>query len=220
ALDEVVVTSERPLMEMGIDKKVFNVDKNITSTGGSATDVLQNVPSVSVDVDGAVSLRGKSNVTILIDGKPATLLGGDEQTALQSLPASSIDQVEVITNPSAKYDATGMTGIINIITKREKKFGFNGSVTLGAGTRAKYNGSMNMNLKNEKWNVFLNSSYRQNRSYRRNTALRDNQTNDGFSESYEDNLRIFNGFFNSIGAEYKIDTNNSVTLTQNVNLMY
>jgi len=220
SLEEVVITSERPMMEMGIDKKVFNVDKNITSTGGSATDVLQNVPSVSVDVDGAVSLRGKSNVTILIDGKPATLLGGDEQTALQSLPASSIDQVEVITNPSAKYDATGMTGIINIITKREKKFGFNGSINIGAGTRDKYNGSINLNIKNEKWNLFLNSSYRQNRMYMRNTTLRDNKLSDGFSESYEDNLRIFNGFFNSIGAEYKIDTNNSITLTQNINKMY
>jgi len=219
-MDEVQIVSERPMMEMGIDKKVFNVDKNITSTGGSATDVLQNVPSVSVDVDGGVSLRGKGNVTILIDGKPATLLGGDETTALQSLPASSIDQVEVITNPSAKYDATGMTGIINIITKRDKKFGFNGSINLGAGTRDKYNGSLNLNMKNEKWNIFLNSSYRQNRNYQRNTTLRDNQFNSGLSESYEDNLRMFNGFFNSIGAEYRIDTNNSVTLTQNINKMY
>lgn len=219
-LKEVEVSGARPKMEMGIDKKTFNVEQNITSSGGSATDVLQNVPSVSVDVDGAVSLRGKSNVTILIDGKPATLLGGDETTALQSLPASSIDQVEVITNPSSKYDATGMTGIINIITKREKKLGMNGSVTLGAGTRDKYNGSLNLNVKNEKWNVFLNSSYRQNRMYRRNTTTRDNKFNSGSTESYEDNLRMFNGFFNSIGAEYKIDTNNSITLTQNINKMY
>lgn len=219
-LEEVEISGARPKMEMGIDKKIFNVEQNITSSGGSATDVLQNVPSISVDVDGAVSLRGKSNVTILIDGKPATLLGGDETTALQSLPASSIDQVEVITNPSAKYDATGMTGIINIITKREKKLGMNGTVTLGAGTRDKYNGSLNLNIKNEKWNVFLNSSYRQNRSYRRNTTVRDNQENSGSSDSYEDNLRMFNGFFNSIGAEYRIDTNNSITLTQNINKMY
>lgn len=219
-LNEVEISGARPKMEMGIDKKTFNVDQNITSSGGSATDVLQNVPSVSVDVDGEVSLRGKSNVTILIDGKPATLLGGDETTALQSLPASSIDQVEVITNPSAKYDATGMTGIINIITKREKKLGMNGTVTLGAGTRDKYNGSLNVNVKNEKWNVFLNSSYRQNRSYRRNTTSRDNKMNSGSTDTYEDNLRIFNGFFNSIGAEYRIDTSNSITLTQNINKMY
>ncbi|MCB0696807.1 MAG: TonB-dependent receptor [Chitinophagaceae bacterium] len=219
-LKEVEISGARPMMEMGIDKKVFNVDKNITSVGGSAGDVLQNVPSVSVDVDGGVSLRGKSNVTILIDGKPATLLGGDDATALQSLPASSIDQVEVITNPSAKYDASGMTGIINIITKREKKFGTNGSVTLGAGTRDKYNGSLNLNMKNEKWNVFLNSSFRQNRRYRRNTTTREDKYDNGLSESYEDNLHIFNGFFNTLGAEYNIDTNNSITLKQNINKMY
>lgn len=219
-LKEVEISGARPMMEMGIDKKIFNVDKNITSVGGSASDVLQNVPSVSVDVDGGVSLRGKTGVTILIDGKPATLLGGDEATALQSLPASSIDQVEVITNPSAKYDATGMTGIINIITKRDKRMGLNGNVSIGAGTRDKYNGSLGLNLKNEKWNVFLNSSFRQNRNYRRNTTDRDNKYDEFSSFSYEDNLRMFNGFFNSIGAEYRIDTNNSVTLTQNINKMY
>lgn len=218
-LKEVQITSERPFMEMGIDKKTFNVEKNITTAGGSASDVLQNIPSVSVDVDGAVSLRGKSNVTILIDGKPATLLGGDDASALQSLPASSIDQVEVISNPSAKYDATGMTGIINIITKREKKFGTNGSVTVGAGTRDKYNGAISLNAKNQKWNVFLNSSFRQNRNYRRNTVEVDNKFNTGSSNSYEDNTRIFGGLFTTVGAEYKIDTNNSITLTQNVNKM-
>lgn len=219
SLEEVEITSSRPMMEMGIDKKIFNVDKNITAVGGSASDVLQNVPSVSVGVDGEVSLRGKNNVTILIDGKPATLLGGDEATALQSLPASGIDQIEVITSPSAKYDASGMTGIINIITKKEKKFGLNGNLSLGAGTRDKYNGSLSLNLKNEKWNVFLNSSYRQNRRYQRTTVTRDNISNAGSSDSYEDKLRIFNGFFNSIGAEYKIDSNNSITLTQNLNKM-
>lgn len=218
-LNEVKITDSRPLMEMGIDKKVFNVEKDLTSQGGSASDVLQNVPSVSVDVDGNVSLRAKSNVTILIDGKPATLLGGDDATALQSLPASSIDKIEVITNPSAKYDATGMTGIINIITKREKKMGLNGSVMLGAGTRDKYNGNLNLNLKNEKWNVFLNSSYRQNRRYRHNTIENYSDNDNSYSYSYEDMNRIFNGFFNTIGAEYIIDTNNSITLTENINKM-
>jgi len=104
-LDEVSVTAEKRVMELKVDKKVFNVEKNTTTTGGSATDVLQNVPSVSVDMDGNVNLRGKGNVTVLIDGKPATLLGSDVTSALQSMPASSIESVEVITNPSAKYDA-------------------------------------------------------------------------------------------------------------------
>src|SRR5690606_34858198 len=129
-LKNVEIVAEKRQMEIGIDKRVFNVEENITAEGGSAADVLQNVPSVSMDVDGSVSLRGKSGVRLLIDGKPATLLGGDEASALASLPASSIDQVEVITNPSSKYDAEGMTGIINIVTKKDKKLGFNGSASV------------------------------------------------------------------------------------------
>lgn len=219
SLDEVQIVGEKAMMEMHVDKKVFNVEKNITTTGGSAADVLQNVPSVTVDPEGNVSLRGKDNVTILIDGKPATLLGGDNASALQSLPASSISNVEVITNPSSKYDAQGMTGIINIITKKDRKTGFNGTASIGAGTNDKYNGSLNLNLKNDKWNIFLNSSFRQNRNYHRTT-------NEGFFYdgtrsyySYENNLRIFGGWFNTLGAEYAFNEKNSITLTQNINKM-
>ncbi len=219
ALQEVEITGEKAMMEMNVDKKVFNVEKNITTVGGSASDVLQNIPSVSVDVDGGVSLRGKSGALILIDGKPATLLGGDEASALQSLPAASVQSVEVITNPSSKYDAQGMTGIINIVTKKDKKFGLNGSVSAGAGTRDKYNGSLNLNLKNKTWNIFLNSSFRQNRNYNRTTNERTNYYDNASFYSYEDNIRSFGGFFNSLGAEYTIDERNSLTLTQNINRM-
>jgi iron complex outermembrane recepter protein len=219
SLKEVEITGEKAMMEMSIDKKVFNVDKNITTAGGSASDVLQNVPSISVDVDGSVSLRGKSGALILIDGKPATLLGGDAASALQSLPAASVQSVEVITNPSAKYDAQGVTGIINIITKRDKKFGLNGSVTAGAGTRDKYNGSLNLNIKNKSWNIFLNSSFRQNRNYNRTTTDRQNFNNSSTYNTYEDNTRTFGGSFNSLGAEYMINEKNSITLTQNINRM-
>lgn len=218
-LKTVEVVSERPAMEMSVDKKVFNVEKNTTATGGSAADVLQNVPSVSVDADGNVSLRGKQGVTIFIDGKPATLLGGDVNSALQSMPASSIQNVEVITNPSARYDAQGMTGIINIVTKKDRKMGFNGNVSIGAGTRDKYNGSLGLNLRNEKWNFFLNSSYRRNRNYHRFTTDRVNYYNDSTFYSYENNTRDFTGFFNTLGTEYAIDKNNSFTLTENINIM-
>jgi len=218
-LKVVEVTAEKNMMQISADKKVFNVEKNITTAGGSASDVLTNVPSVSVDVDGNVSLRGRDNVTILIDGKPATLFGGDAASALQSLPAASIESVEVITNPSSKYDAQGMTGIINIVTKRDKKFGFNGSVTAGAGTHGKYNGSLNLNVKNKHWNIFLNSSLRINRNYNRTTNERTNAGTSDFFKSYEDNIRKFNGFFNTIGAEYTINKNNTITLTENINKM-
>ncbi len=219
-LNTVTIAGEKKVMELKVDKKVFNVEKNITSAGGSATDVLQNVPSVSVDADGALSLRGKGNVTVLIDGKPATLMGTDVTSALQSLPASSIESVEVITNPSARYDAQGTTGIINIITKKDTRGGINGTATVGAGTRDKYNGNLGLNMRKGKWNVFLNSSYRVNRTFNNITTHRQDVGVDGNSYyTYEHAPRIFGGSFNSIGATYDIDKSNSITVTQNINTM-
>jgi iron complex outermembrane receptor protein len=226
-LGEVSITGEKPIMELKVDKKVFNVEKNTTTAGGSAADVLQNVPSVSVDADGNVSLRGKNNVTILIDGKPATMLGSDVSSALQSLPAGSIESVEVITNPSAKYDAQGTTGILNIITKKDGRFGMNGNITLGAGTRNKYNGSLGLNARKGKWNVFLNSSFRLNSTY--HNVITDRQDKEytvinsvpylQYYHTYEHVPRDFNGTFNTIGATFEPNKYNSITVTQNVNLM-
>ncbi len=234
-LKEVAITGEKPIMELKVDKKVFNVEKNTTTAGGSATDVLQNVPSVSVDADGNVSLRGKSDVTILIDGKPSTLLGTDVASALQSLPAGSIESVEVITNPSAKYDAQGTSGIINIITKKDGRFGLNGNVTLGAGTNNKYNGNLGLNARKGKWNVFLNSSFRINNTYNDVTTNRtDKDSTISYQitgtdtvrhaalqsyHTYEHVPRLFDGAFNTIGASFDPDKNNSITLTENINIM-
>lgn len=218
SLSEVEFVAERPVVEMSVDKKVFNVEKNITSAGGSAVDALKNVPSLSVDIDGDVALRGKA-ATILIDGKPATLLGDDVASALQSLPASSIQSVEVITNPSAKYDAQGMSGIINIITKKDNRFGLNGSLSAGAGTHDKYNAGLNLNLRNDKWNFFLNSNFRRNLNYHR--GYNERSTSEGMltAGSYEDNTRTHGGWFSSLGAEYTINEKNTLSLTQNLNLM-
>jgi iron complex outermembrane recepter protein len=222
-LGEVTVVGEKPIMELKVDKKVFNVEKNTTTAGGSATDVLQNVPSVSVELDGTVALRGKSDVTILIDGKPATMFGSDLTSALQSLPAASIESVEVITNPSAKYDAQGSTGIINIITKKDGRFGMNGNITLGAGTNDKYNGNFGLNARKGKWNVFMNSSARQNRTYNDITTDRyDKDALGNVTKSYhtfEHSPRHFDGFFNTAGASYDADKYNSFTITGNVNRM-
>jgi len=224
-LKEVSIVGEKAVMEMKVDKKVFNVEKNTTTAGGSATDVLQNVPSVSVDADGNVSLRGKQDVTILIDGKPSTMLGTDQASALQSLSAASIESVEVITNPSAKYDAQGSTGIINIITKKDQRFGINGSATLGAGTRDKYNGNFSLNARKGKWNAFLNSSFRINNTYNNVITDKTNKTGDSLSgivnsyHTYEHVPRHFNGSFNTIGATYDVDKYNSITVTENINIM-
>jgi outer membrane receptor protein involved in Fe transport len=159
-LSEVKVTGQRSSMQLGIDKKVFSVDQSLVSEGGSATDLLQNVPSVQTDIDGNVSLRGSTGVKVLIDGKPSLIAGGNVAQILQSIPASSIESVEVITNPSAKYDAEGQSGIINIVLKKNKKLGFNGNVALTAGNRNNYNANTSLSYQNDKFNLYGNYSYR------------------------------------------------------------
>ncbi|MBK7886932.1 MAG: TonB-dependent receptor plug domain-containing protein [Bacteroidetes bacterium] len=124
------------------------------NAGGSVSEVLQNIPSVNVDIDGKISLRGSEQVTILIDGKPSGLTGDNRGAILQQLPASSIDQIEVVTNPSSKYDAEGMSGIINIKTKKDKNPGLNGTVSVGAGTNDKYNAALNLNRRTKTHNAF------------------------------------------------------------------
>jgi iron complex outermembrane receptor protein len=215
----VDIVKEKEMFQMGIDKKTFNVDKNITATGGTAADVLQNIPSVTVDATGNVSLRGKSSVNILIDGRPATLLAGDVASALQSMPAASIESVEIITNPSSKYDAQGNAGIINIITKSNKNQGLNGSATLGIGDKGKYNGGLNINLKKGKWNYAINSNFRISDNYQRTTTDRHNLANDSGSHTYGDYQRQFDGWFNSFTIGYSLDSQNTVSITQNLNKM-
>jgi outer membrane receptor protein involved in Fe transport len=158
-LNEVTVTAQKPTMQLGIDKKIFSVDQSVVSEGGSATDVLQNVPSVQTDMNGGVSLRG-SAARVLIDGKQSLIGGGDVAQILASIPASSIETIEVITNPSAKYDAEGQTGIINIVLKKNKKLGLNGNVALTAGNRDNYNASTNLAFQNKNINLYANYSYR------------------------------------------------------------
>ena len=159
-LNEVEVSTDRGSMQLSIDKKVFNVTKDIINNSGSATDVLQKIPSVSVDIDGNISLRGSGNVTVLVDGKPSGITGSSRQAILSQIPASSIESVEVITNPSAKYDPDGMSGIINIVLKKNKANGFNGSVSASVGTFDKYNGSMNLSYRNKYVNAYVNYGYR------------------------------------------------------------
>lgn len=160
ALKEVAITAQKSTMQLGIDKKVFSVDQSLVSEGGSASDLLQNVPSVQADMDGNVSLRGSTGVKVLIDGKPSMIAGGNVAQILQSIPASSIESVELITNPSAKYDAEGQSGIINIVLKKNKKLGLNGSLALTAGNRDNYNANTSLSFQNSKVNIYGNYSYR------------------------------------------------------------
>jgi ferric enterobactin receptor len=147
-LNEVVVTGQKAAVVEELGKRVINVEKDLSSVGGTAANVLQNVPSVSVDVNGTVSMRGTSNVTILIDGKPAGVSnGGTGGQRLDQIPASRIAQVEVITNPSAKYDAAGGGGVINLITKKETRSGTNGTASINLGTNDKYSGNLSLSRK-------------------------------------------------------------------------
>jgi outer membrane receptor protein involved in Fe transport len=181
ALDEVEIIAEKADLETKIDRKVFNVEKNITATGGSVNDILNNVPSVEVDMDGNISLRGSGNVTVLIDGKPSSLTGGARTAILTSIPASSVESIEVITNPSAKYDPDGMSGIINIVLKKNKLKGITAGIDLSAGTGNSYNASGNFNYRNEKINFFSNYSFRHYRGFRNNENIRNTITNDTIS---------------------------------------
>ena len=153
-LGEVKVTGQQAVVQQELGKTVINVEKDLSSVGGTAVNVLQNVPAVAVDATGTVSLRGSSNLTILIDGKPAGTSNGGPGPRLDQIPASQISQIEVMTNPSAKYDASG-AGVINIITKKDKKEGWNGQAALVVGTRDKYAPSLSLSRHHNKatWNL-------------------------------------------------------------------
>jgi ferric enterobactin receptor len=163
-LTEITVSARAPTIRSGADKKVFAVDQSLVSLGGSAADLLQNVPTLQVDANGNVSLRGATNLKVLVDGKRSLIGGGTVAQVLQSLPASSIDRVEIITNPSAKYDAEGQA-IVNIVLKRNKAPGFNGSVAVTAGTRDNYNAATSLSYQNSRINWYGNYSYQHRNTY-------------------------------------------------------
>jgi len=155
-IDEVEVVAEKQRVEFKIDRRVVNVSQNIVSTGGTAVEVLENTPSVQTDFEGNVTLRGSSNFTVLIDGRPSVVKGSD---ALRQLPAAGIDKIEIITNPSAKYDPDGDSGIINVVMKRNQKGSFSGLVNLTAGLKDKYRGDANFTLRTKKWDFTLGADF-------------------------------------------------------------
>ena len=153
-LAEVDVVAEKSTYEMTLDKRVFNVGKDVSNTAGNAIEVLENIPAVSVDVEGNVSLRGDDGVRILIDGKESGLSGMSTQDALRTLQGDMIERIEVITNPSVRYDAEGSAGIINIILKKDKRQGFNGAINIRGGYPWMYGASLSGNYRLKRWNFF------------------------------------------------------------------
>ena len=213
-LEEVVVSAEKSQTTFKLDKRVFNVGQDLSSTGASALEVLNNVPSVNVNIEGQISLRGSAGVQVLINGKPS-ILASEEGNALGTITADMIERVEVITNPSAKYEAEGTSGIINIVLKKEEKKGINGSVTLNTGWPQNHSVGLSLNRRTEKFNLFsqLGVGYRAMPRFRetRNTSLIDQTTI--ASEGVEFRNENFYNFI--LGADYNINKYNVITLSGN-----
>lgn len=210
-LKEVLVTVDNPQMRLGIDKKIFDVDKSLTSRGGTGIDAIKNIPSVSVDVDGNVELRN-SSPTIFIDGRPTIL-------TLDQISADNIDRVEIITNPSAKYDASTTGGIINIILKKNKRTGINGIVSASVGTPGIFSANANLNLRQGKFNFFVSGNYNESGGNANSKSFRQNKRN-GVIGSYFNQLsknersRKFTSL--RFGVDYFIDNRSTFTVSHNI----
>ncbi len=213
SLDEVVIIAEKTTVDIRLDKKVFNIGKDLSIRGGNASDVLGNVPSVQVDVEGTVSLRGNENVTILIDGRPSALVGLNGAEALRQIPAEAIEKVEVITSPSARYDAEGTAGILNIILRKNKLTGFNGSLQLDLGYPERLGTAFNANWRTKKWNLFTNTGFRYNETpgnaLSESNFLSSNAQNALVVEQRNFG-RLGRSIFTSFGAEYYLSQNSSI----------
>ena len=208
-LGEVVVQSERSSMQLSLDKKIFNVGKDLANAGGSASDILTNIPSVSVDPEGNVKLRGSDNVRILIDGKPSGLVSIKGGSGLQQLQASMIERVEIITNPSARYEAEGMAGIINIVLKKDKKQGFNGSIELVYRYPANFGAAANFNYRHKKINFFINYGIAYRKQPYNGKLYQEVYGHDTTSYLKQKNEGRFTGFNNNIrgGLDYYFTEN-------------
>ena len=212
ALDEVIVQGEVSQTVFKLDKRIFNVGSDLSSTGASALDVLNNVPSVNVNIQGQISLRGSQGVQILIDGKPSAI-ASEQGNALGTLTADMIEKIEVITNPSAKYDAEGTSGIINIVLKKEEKKGINGSATLNTGVPNNHSFGLSLNKRTEKINLFSQLGVGQrtfpweeiseNRNLTTNEFIQSSGGGD-FNETYVNTI---------LGTDYFIDKRNVITLS-------
>jgi len=211
-LQSVTVTSSaKPQFEMGIDRKIFNVDKNLASTGQTAVEVMKNIPNLNVDIDGNVTLRN-ATPTLLIDNRPTTL-------TMDQIPSDIIDRVEIITNPSAKYDASGgNAGILNIVLKKNKKNGYNGGIRTGVDMRGKFNGGGDLNLRDSKINFSLSANVRDNKSLSTSENLRDLLLTPipTSVNTYTNNTGLSTFSFYRGGFDYLIDNRNTLSFFGNI----
>lgn len=220
-LEEALVIEQRSTLEMKIDRRVFNVGSDLSSTGANASELLTNVPSVTVDIDGNVFLRGSSNVQILIDGRPSGLTGAAGNAFLQQLPASSIERVEVITNPSAKFDPDGMAGILNIILKKEKRSGFNGSLQGSVANGNNIDGNMSLNARTDRYNLFSSLGWGQRNRWSARESDRTQSIFDDSSDLLQNRTGqdVGGGWTGRLGGDWfpKEGTTVSLSLSGNLN---
>lgn len=212
SLDEVVIRAETTEVQVRLDKKIYNIGKDLTARGATVGDALSNVPSVNVNIEGGISLRGNDNVTILINGRPSAIAGFGDTDALTQLPADAIERVEVITSPSARYDAEGTAGILNIILKKDNLLGFNGSIAVNVGYPMTSGVTTNANLRMKKFNIF-NTTGVFYRNQPGNARFENTFENSQFSNTIEErkNDRLRKGFNTNLGIEYFLSETSSIT---------
>ncbi len=218
-MEAVTVTAARKAFAANIDRKVYDVAQDLMSASGSASDILRNIPSVEVDIDGNVSLRGAGNLLILVNGRQSQLMSGASQAdVLQQFPANSIERIEIITNPGARFRPDGTSGIINIILKKNLKNGFNGTITGTVGNRDRYNGNKNLNFRTGKWNLYATGGLRQDARLRSNTSERIVFDSGKISSRYFENgfmrSRSHSAFI-SVGFDYELNDRNVISLSGN-----
>lgn len=211
-LEGVTVSTAKPALQMGIDRKVFNVEKSLVATGGTAIDIMKNIPSVSVDIDGNVELRN-STPQIFVDGRPTIL-------TLDQIPADHIEKIELITNPSAKFDAASSGGIINVVLKKNKRIGLNGVASVSAGTPKLFSANANLNFRQGKFNFFVSAGHNQSGGRAKGNTLRQNKQGGAVTDyfnQYSVNERSRNHNSIRFGTDIFISNRNTVTISQSFN---
>jgi outer membrane receptor protein involved in Fe transport len=213
SLDDITVVAERTTIEQKIDRKVINIGKDLTTTGGTAAEIMNNIPSVNVDQDGNIALRGNQNVRILIDGKPTNV---DASQLLKQIPSTSIKKIELITNPSAKYNPEGMSGIINIILHKNSNIGFNGTINLGLNfdKNARFNSSIDLNYRTGKVNFYGNYGNNITKQQNAGGVFREDQ-------NYQTDFKFLDNnksHLFKIGLDYFINDHNTISVYTNQNL--
>ena len=217
-LDEVSITSEKSILTYNLDKKVYHVNRDVMAESSSASEILQNIPSVSVDINGNITLRNTGSITFFLNGRPSALLRRNPAAVLEQIPASSIDRIEIITNPSAKYRPDGVGGIINIVLKKGIRTGLNGEVSLNAGNEKRYNTNLNLNYGTKNMKVYARYGLRHSNGsilYSDNRLYKDSLNGHVNSHYHEEGMSTIDALAHNVmaGMNYKINKNNNVELT-------